>query len=732
MFTEAKWIGRACAAGYDGTVLFTKKYSLRKIILRAEISVTACGVYRVKINDGDAGFPLAPGYECYNLRIPYQIYDITRFVRAGENNISVEVGKGWFSWYKWNDRLKQYGERRELIAELRIFYEDGTSETVCTDETWKCVLTRTVYSDIYNGEIFDNTLTLREESFAEVFETNLALAPFNGEAIAEHERIAPVDYFVTPKGERVLDFGQNITGYVEFSISAQKGEMLEISHAETLDKEGNFYNENYRKAKARLQYICSDGLQRYKPRFCFFGFRYIRLNCAPQGITVKNFVAIVLHSSLRRTGRVSSSNVLLNRLYENIIWGQKDNFLDIPTDCPQRDERLGWLGDAQVFCRAANYNFQCERFFARWLQLLRLEQDDYGYPPRIVPNSRRWEGCCAGWADAEAIIPFEIYRAYGNKAILKDSFTSIKKYIDYISVHTETRYLWDFGEQFGDWLGLDAPQGSYKGRSNEKLIASAFYAHSVSILIKIGEIIGENVAEYKELQERVLKAFKNAFPFPSTQTECALILYFDLTNNKEKVTRKLVDLIRDCGGHLQTGFIGTPYLLHALSDNGQTELAYELLLREDFPSWLYSVKCGATTVWEHWDGKNERGEFWAAEMNSFNHYAYGAVADWIYGVAGGILPEEAGYRKVRVRPHSTQKLDWLKVSYETASGKICSEWKHENGCIIYEIETPVNTIIDICGRERSVPAGVYILTYCNGKEIDYKCKKSQYLICESF
>ena len=398
----------------------------------------------------------------------------------------------------------------------------------------------------------------------------------------------------------------------------------------------------------------------------------------------------------------------MNQFIQNVIWGQKGNFLDIPTDCPQRDERLGWTGDAQVFCRTACYNFDCEKFFKRWLNNLIAEQNAIGVVPRMVPDPWNWKGISAGWGDAATIIPWELYLIYGDKLLLRRQFESMKKHVDSIPALSKDEYLWTGMEHFGDWLGLDAPEGSYKGSSREDLIASAYYVYSTEIVCKAGEVLEEDVSYYRQLYAKCREKFLHTYPTPKTQTECVLMLQFHLTDNREAVAKKLVELIKSCGTHLQTGFIGTPYLLHALSENGYADVAYELLLREEFPSWLYSVKQGATTVWEHWDGKNEKGEFWSDEMNSFNHYSYGAVVDWIYGVAGGIRPLKAGFEEIMINPIPTSKLEFLDVKIQTRKGLVRSKWYKEGEQVRYEIQTPVKTRIEINGTQYTVEKGSYV------------------------
>ena len=507
-----------------------------------------------------------------------------------------------------------------------------------------------------------------------------------------------------------MDFGQEITGYVEFTVDAHAGDRIHILHGEVLDAEGNFYNANYRSAKAEINYICSEGIQTWHPVLTFFGFRYLLLDEFPGEATPEQFRGIAVYSDIRKTGAIQTSDPTLNQLISNIFWGQRDNFLDVPTDCPQRDERLGWTGDAQVFTKTASYNFDVERFFTKWLHDLAADQMENGAVGHVVPDYLVGGNASAAWADAATICPWQIYQTYGNPQILKDQFASMKKWVDYVTNHTTTPYLWTGGEHFGDWLGLDAPQGSYKGSSREDFIASAFYAHSTELVIKAGRVIGEDVKAYEALHEKIVETFRNTYPEYGTQTEHILAVQFGLAEDCQKTADALAQMIRNDGCQMRTGFVGTPYILHVLSNYGYTDLAYTLLCRKEYPSWLYAVGKGATTIWEHWDGIMENGEFWSTDMNSFNHYAYGSVADWIYEQAAGIrvVEEYPGFEKVRIHPKPGTQLEWLGASIETRHGKISSRWTHTDGAIRYEIVTPVPAQIVIGKKEYAVGPGSYI------------------------
>lgn len=711
---NAQWI--APAADMNEVVpVFRKAFQIDKAIKHATLYITSLGVYEARLNEERIGkFILAPGWTSYEHRLQYQEYDVTELLHS-HNQLTVTVGKGWYRGRipGWRSNDHALCGPVALLAELHLTYCDGSSEIIVSDESWEVSESPIRLAEIYDGEIYDASFTPDFSGKVMLYDGPFhTLIPQEGEEVHEHEHIAVAKVFTTPKGELVMDFGQNVTGYVQTCVTAAKGEQVKLSFAEVMDKEGNFYTENYRSAKADYIYTCKDGKQIYKPSLTFYGFRYIRIDEFPGGAEQakpENFTAIAVYSNIKPTGSLSCSNPLLNQLFSNILWGQKDNFLDVPTDCPQRDERLGWTGDAQVFVRTACLNYDVEKFFLKWLGDLKADQGENGSVGHVIPDCIHAEKSSAAWGDAAAVCPWEVYLAYGNPQILENQFTSMCRWVDYITSDTTTPYLWTDGTHYGDWLGLDAPSGSYKGSSDESLIASAFYAHSTSLVIKAGKALGRDVSAYETLYEHIVAAFRETYPEYKTQTECVLAVHFRLAADLQKTADQLAEMVKACGVKLQTGFVGTPYLLHALSDFGYTELAYSLLLREQYPSWLYPVTKGATTIWEHWDGIMENGDFWSADMNSYNHYAYGSVADWIYGTAAGIRPVEAfpGYEKVCIAPHPDARLDWLKAELETRHGKIVSLWKKEENTWRYEITTPVDTVIVIAGKEYSVTAGTY-------------------------
>lgn len=709
---KAEWIYSKADLG-SVCPTYEKEFFIKENVKCAKLYITAIGVYEANLNGKRVGdFFLAPGWTVYKKRLQYQCYDVTEML-AENNVISVTVANGWHRGriYARENLKTEFLLDRPLavLAQLEIEYITGEKEVVVSDTSWKAKKSKIAFSDIYDGEIYDSSIDVNE-----TFETEKYVGPYNtlvaqeGEKVCTHERISPLSSFVTPNGDTVIDFGQNITGFVEFEILADGGEEIKVSFAEVLDKEGNFYTDNYRSAKSSFTVICENGFHKYYPHFTFFGFRYIRIESQKSTAKIQNTKAVAVYSDIKQTGYIKTSNPLLNKLFSNIIWGQKDNFLDVPTDCPQRDERLGWTGDAQVFMHAAAYNFNVKKFFIKWLNDMMAEQDENGAVGVNIPDISSL--ISAGWSDAATICPWTLYLFYGDKTLLEQHFPMMKKWVDYIYNHSGVEGPWESDSHFGDWLGLDAPVGSYLGSSRIDLISAAFYAYSTQLLIRAGKVLGYDMWEYENRYDNIVTNFRRKFPECNTQTECALALHFHLAENPQKTADKLVELIKKCGNHLQTGFLGTPYLLHALSDFGYSDIAWDLLLREEYPSWLYSVRMGATTIWEHWDGINDEGEFWDAEMNSFNHYAYGAVADWMYSVAGGIktCEDKAGFEKIIVSPVPTDKLDFFSVEFETRLGIVKSSWEKQDSKWRFEITVPTDSEIVINNTSYECHKGTYI------------------------
>jgi alpha-L-rhamnosidase len=489
----------------------------------------------------------------------------------------------------------------------------------------------------------------------------------------------------------------------------KEGDRITLYHAEVLDKKGNFYTDNLRPAKQQNHFILrGSGIETFEPHFTFQGFRYIKVEGYPGELNEENFRAVALYSDMPPTGTFTSSHPLINQLQHNIQWGQRGNFLDVPTDCPQRDERLGWTGDAQAFSRTAAFNFDVHNFFSKWLKDVAADQIE-GSVPFVVPNvlGPRASGS-AGWADAATIIPWNMYLAYGDKQVLEDQYESMKAWVGYMR-RNATDDLWNKGFHFGDWL-FYRPFDDNDGRSavtDKYMIAQCFFAHSADLVVKAARVLGktDDAARYSELAKKVREAYMKEYVTANgrlvsgTQTAYVLALNFDMLPEplRQPVAQRLADNVKGYGNHLTTGFLGTPYLCHVLSRFGFTDVAYTLLLQETYPSWLYPVKMGATTIWERWDGIKPDSTFQTPTMNSFNHYAYGAIGDWMYRVVAGIDTEESspGYKSIVIKPHKGAGLTSAKAELKSPYGMISSSWKTVGTALRLEVEIPSNTTAHI-------------------------------------
>ncbi|MBE7056085.1 MAG: alfa-L-rhamnosidase [Ruminococcaceae bacterium] len=711
---RANWIRPKYDMKEEVVPLFRREFVIKKPVKKAIMYITAMGVYEATLNGKRVGnFIMAPGWTQYDKRHQYQEYDITSLLKES-NVIDVTVGKGWYRGQLVGWRYKNiYGRQTAFIAAIDFEYEDGTKEILITDNEWKYCWSNIRFSEIYDGEEYvADYEPLPVENCEILYSNKENLIPQEGPFVIEHETILPNDIFYTPKGELVVDFGQNMTGYVSFTINGCKEDKIVYTHAEVLDKDGNFYTDNLRSAKQKIEYYCKDGIQTYKPHHTFMGFRYIRVEDGQKYVTKENFKAIVVHSDIKRTGYFKCSDEKVNKLYENSIWSQKGNFLDIPTDCPQRDERLGWTGDAQVFVKTAAYNFDVRTFFKKWLKDLAAGQDYSGAVPNVIPVviTHQQMATGAAWGDAAVVCPWYIYLTYNDKEVLSEQLDSMKAWVEYMHQSGPEEYLWLGHIQFGDWLGMDGAEGSLQSASNHDLVASAFYAYSTGLLAKILDVLDEDSTYYKELNKKIVGAFKRKFDGNfNTQTECVLALHFNLTDHPQKTADKLAELVKNNGNRLTTGFVGTPYLLFALSDNGYTDLAYTLLLQEEYPSWLFSVNMGATTIWEHWDSLKADGSMWSVDMNSFNHYAYGSVASWMYETVCGIKIDEKkpGFENVILCPKPDSRLTYAESGIETAYGVVKSRWDISDGKITYRFTVPNEATLILDGDEMKLTRGEY-------------------------
>lgn len=700
---------------------FVRMFDCKKKIQRARLYATALGVYEVRINGKRVGDIYdAPGWTSYKKRLQYQTYDITELLQD-RNEIAAYAGEGWYKGaLAWDKRTCVYGDTVAFCAELHVTYSDGTQDVITTDREWRCRLSHILSSSLYDGDTVDTTFASTERYAVKSVSYDGDILSQINEPVRITEILPAKKCFVTPKGETVIDFGQNLTGIVRFRVCGKRGRQVRIAHAETLDSDGNFYTANLRMAKCEDTYILSGSEQILQPIFTFHGFRFIRLH-GFESVDIADFEALALHSDMRRTGEFTCSDSRIARLQSNIVWSQRDNFFDIPSDCPQRDERLGWTGDAQVFCRTASFNYNVAPFFEKWLGDLAADQTADGGVAHVVPNVLGdYLSPSSCWGDAATVIPWTLYRVYGDERILARQYGSMKAWVEYVRSQSP-HDLWQSGFQYGDWLALDKEEFSDRtGATDKYLIATAFYALSADILAKAAAVLEKkaDAVMYAQLHSRIVKAFVKEYVTSTgrlvseTQTACVLALHFDLLPRKfrERVVQTLTENIREHGCHLTTGFVGTPYLCHTLSECGCSDLAARLLKSDGYPSWLYAVDKGATTIWERWNGIFPDGTFFEPSMSSFNHYAYGSIGDWMYQKWAGIDCLQPGYKKISIKPYLVEGVDSISCAFDCMYGKIFVSYRIEKDCVHYVVEIPVNTtaVIRLPGCDKiTVGSGVY-------------------------
>ena len=670
-----------------------REFEIYRPIARARLYVTALGLYEVEINGRRVGdHELAPGWTDYRVRVRYQVHDVTGHVRQGPNAIGALLGDGWYCGFIGLVKVREsYGRRPALLAQIEIFHEDGSEARIVSDGHWSWHASPTLESDIMQGETLDARRDLGdwtrpgypEEGWRPVdvmSGPSISLDAMSGPPVRAMREISPVgpprrDTSVLFPTRWIFDLGQNMVGRVRLRVRGGRGSTVQLRHAEVLDEKGTLYTENLRDARATDTFTLSGTGQpeTFEPRFTFHGFRYVEVSGDLHPDAIEEVTGIVLHSDMEETGRFACSDDDLNRLFSNVTWGQRGNFVDVPTDCPQRDERLGWTGDAQVFVKTSALNMGVAGFFAKWLRDLADSQDASGRIPPVAPAPpgsflADWDGGPA-WGDAVVICPWTIHRCYGDIQLLEERFDGMAAYLDFLDDRFPNGIrpdpAIDAWGGFGDWVALDGTlrHESRIGATPKELIGTAFLAHSAKLLADIARVIRRPEEErYRELGARAREAFRRRFVTPdglvtgNTQTSYVLALHFELLEAHEREVTGAA-LIRNVEqhGHLTTGFVGTPYLLSVLTRLGRLDLAYRLLLRREFPSWLYPVVKGdATTIWERWDGWTEERGFFDPEMNSFNHYAYGSVAEWLYATVAGLDldpdPNASGWRRARLAP----------------------------------------------------------------------------------
>jgi alpha-L-rhamnosidase len=746
--------------------LLRKEFQVKADLIKARAYVTAHGVYNIRFNGKPPDERLfAPEYTSYDKYLCYQTYDITALLQEGANACGVMLGDGW-----WAGRIGmggecgQYGRSRAFLMQIVLYYNDGSIDTVISDEHFKASDEGPIrYSDIFIGEKQDNNYLEKIEGYSEpgFDDQNWAavktadynyenLYPQSGNPVMKFKEIKPAVLITTPKGESVIDFGQNFAGFVRLCVSEPKGGSITLEHSEVLDKKGNFINNIMGVNKDQKDvFVCSGkGGEVFEPLFTFHGFRYVKVT----GITKLNlddFCGIAITSQMENLVEFSCSNEGLNRLYSNARWSEYANMLSIPTDCPQR-ERAGWLGDIQVYAPTAAFHQDMNVFLTRWLDNMEADQLDDGQIPNVIPYTSSYRSlmmkqfkseCSAGWGEACMIVPYVLYKTYGSEAILKKHYSMMKKWMDYVKYQAENsnssdfnkkknktereienrKYLWDTKWHYGDWMIPSISKGmtgSLNGaKKTKEFTASAYYAYSSELMSRIAAVLGlkDDALMYLQQNKRIKQAIVETFVFnngrikPDLQGSYVMALAFGILEGKNegKAVARLKELIEKNGGCLDTGFLSTPLILDVLMKYDLKDLAYRILYQEKCPSWLYEIKKGATTIWESWDGIKPDGN---VGNLSYNHYAFGCVCDWIYRNIAGIRNADVGYKKIIICPEPDETLTRARCSYRSVYGEIVSDWKKEDGKFILKVKIPPNTtaLIILPGGERQeVGSGEY-------------------------
>ncbi|MWA16161.1 glycoside hydrolase family 78 protein [Streptomyces sp. BA2] len=722
-------------AGRPATLL-RGEFTVSGPVRQAELRVTALGVYEMQLNGAVVGdHVLAPGWTSYHHRHRYQSFDVTTSLRPGANTWGAHLADGWYrGLLGFNGGNRDlYGPHTGLLAELRIEYADGSVRTATTGPGWRAAAGPVTATGLYEGEVHDARRELPGWSTPDFdathwhpvrvldFDTSV-LFPADSPPVRRIECLPPVAVTTSPTGRTLVDFGQNLVGRLRIRVRGEAGHTVTLRHAEVLE-DGELCVRPLRGAPAIDRYTlrgATDGEQ-WEPRFTFHGFRYAELDNWPGEFTPDDVTAVVLHSDLRRTGWFTSSDPSLNRLHENVVWGMRGNFLDVPTDCPQRDERLGWSGDIQVFAPTATFLYDTRDFLRSWLRDLAADQstDPEGIPPVISPDiplnipvpMPPGNPAMAGWCDAAVIVPWVLYERYGDSRVLRAQYPSMRAWVDAVDRIAGPGHVWGEGFQFGDWLDPSAsPDDPGRATTSSQLVATAYFAHSARLLALTAEVLGEkdDARHYHVLADAVRHAFRARFHTGAgrlteeTQTAYALALGFDLLQDdaeRAEAGDRLAALVAARGHRIGTGFLGTPLVCDALTASGHTDTAYRLLLERSCPSWLHQVDMGATTVWERWDSLLPDGSVNPGEMTSFNHYALGAVADWIHRTVAGLAPAEPGYRRLLIRPRPGGDLTWARAEHDTPYGRAEAGWQIAGHTLRVDLLVPpdVTALVDLPG-----------------------------------
>lgn len=753
----ATWITSSDTPAQGRPAYFRHSFTLNRgpgvMVERARLYATSAGINQLHLNGAVVGESvLAPGWSAYASRLRYETHDVTESLVVGENTLGAVVGDGWWRGnLTWEMKRDVYGDRLGLLAQLEISYSDGSTETIRTDPSWRTTVGPILDSDIYNGETFDARLAIPAWSTAgfddAAWGATEAFTPLVGELVARLgppvRRIMEIEVqevIVTPSGRTILDFGQNLVGWVRLSVEGEPGTVVTLRHAEVLEH-GELATRPLRNAKATDEYtLGGGGIETWEPAFTFHGFRYVEVGGWPADVVdPAQFRAVVIHSDFEPTGTFSCSHELLNQLHHNAEWGLRGNFVDVPTDCPQRDERLGWTGDLQTFAPTASFLFNVAGFIADWLRDLEAEQSDDGRVPLVVPigppDLFAWgQMAFAVWGDAATFVPWAMYQRFGDKGVLAHQFESMRAWVDFVAAKAGEKLLWPEQFQLGDWLDPDAPPDQpWRGKTDGVLVATAYFAQSSQIVSDAARVLHrpDLVQSYGALADGIRRAFREEFMTPSglvssdSVTAYALAIMFNLSKgpaHRERAGARIALHSASRAYQVSTGFAGTPMVLPALTEVGDTRTAYRLLTETACPSWLYPVTMGATTMWERWDSMRPDGSINPGEMTSFNHYSFGSVADWMHQIIGGIAPEEPAYRTIRFNPVPGRGVTSADCSLRTPYGRVACHWKLEDLDMTMEVVVPPNAsaIVNRPGHlesELHVTAGTHRWVYAVSDEL---------------
>ncbi|MEO5315059.1 family 78 glycoside hydrolase catalytic domain [Pseudarthrobacter sp. CC12] len=763
--TSTPWLAAMISPGqdFDGAPRLRKEFRLEEGhggVVKATLRATAFGIYEACINGTQVGDDvLSPGWSAYEWRLRYRSYDVTTLVTP-TSVLGVELGNGWYRGrLAWHGMANLYGSELGFFGQLDIEFADGHVQSIASDASWQAGPSATTSNDLYDGQTIDARRLHKgwaEPGYVPGADwTGVRELAFDADRLAEPVGppvvragvVRPVEIFTSPSGRTLVDFGQNLVGWLRFTVQGEAGQAITVRHAEVLEA-GELGVRPLRSAKATDTFILSGGLDSFEPTKTFHGFRYAEIAGWPGTLTADDVEAVVVHSDLERTGTFECSNELVNQLHRNIVWGLRGNFLDLPTDCPQRDERLGWTGDIAVFAPTAAYLYDVKGFLQDWLLDLAAEQKaTNGLVPITVPDALKYcpqppefpaPESSALWSEASVWVPWALWEAYGDISVLRNQYESMASHTRRVEGLLSPTGLWDSGFQFGDWLDPDAaPDQPWAAKADTGVVATACMYRTARLTARTAGLLGkhDDEAHFEALAARVRNAFAEHYEAASgtIRSDCttvyALAIAFDVLETPELrgfAGNRLAELVRDNNYRVSTGFAGTPFITHALTDTGHVDEAYRLLLEQGCPSWLYPVTMGATTVWERWDSMLPDGTINPGEMTSFNHYALGAVADWMHKAIGGIRPAEPGYARVLIQPQPGEGISWARTSLKTPHGEVRVEWTLDGGAFRLEATVPAGVAADVVlpdGERHTVEGGEYHFACAPAPVLDYQASR---------